>query len=113
MLPRTAGGWGLHARWADDLHHAVHSALTGERDGYYEAFGSIQALADAIEHGAHRPGDAWPAELPAHAAVVCSQNHDQVGNRALGDRLEHLVGVDGALVAAAIALCAPGTPLLF
>jgi maltooligosyltrehalose trehalohydrolase len=113
VLPRTAGGWGLHARWADDLHHAIHSALTGERDGYYESFGSIRAIADAVTQGRHRPGDDWPADLPAHAAVICSQNHDQVGNRALGDRLAHLVGTDAAMVAAAITLCSPGTPLLF
>jgi maltooligosyltrehalose trehalohydrolase len=113
VLPRTAGGWGLHARWADDLHHALHAALTGERDGYYAPFGSMAAIGRAITEGHHREGDPWPESLPAHAAVICSQNHDQVGNRPGGERLAHLVGADAAMVAAAIVLCSPGTPLLF
>jgi maltooligosyltrehalose trehalohydrolase len=113
VLPRLAGGWGLDARWADDLHHAVHAALTGECDGYYRPFGSVAAIGRAITEGRHRAGDPWPESLPAHTAVTCTQNHDQVGNRARGERLAHLVGPDAAMVAAAIVLCAPGTPLLF
>lgn len=113
VLPRACGGWGLDARWADDLHHAVHAVLTGEGDGYYAGFGSLAAIGHAITDGRHRPGDAWPEGLSAHTAVICAQNHDQIGNRARGERLSHLVGVDAAMAAAAVVLCSPGTPLLF
>ncbi len=113
LLPRDDGGWGLHARWADDLHHAVHAALTGETDGYYDSFGTLADIATALTEGHVRPGDEVPPDLSGHRFVVCSQNHDQVGNRALGERLVHLIGPEAAMAAAAIVLCSPGTPLLF
>jgi maltooligosyltrehalose trehalohydrolase len=92
--------WGHDAQWADGAHHELHVLLTGQRDGYYSSHtGSADALADALR-GA---GDA-PQQL-----VVYAQNHDQVGNRALGDRLPP----DALRVAAAVTLFSPCTPLLF
>lgn len=124
MVAREANGWGLAAQWADDLHHALHATLTGERDGYYADFGRLGDVARVLRkvhlHGGERSpmrrrvhGRAVPDEIPGHRFVVCSQNHDQVGNRASGERLAHLVGVDAALVAATLVLTSPGTPLLF
>jgi maltooligosyltrehalose trehalohydrolase len=89
--------WGHDAQWNDALHHAAHALITGERDGYYAHYGSVGALAREIA----RPGDG--------RLIVCAQNHDQVGNRALGDRLR---GADLRL-AAFCALLGTGTPLLF
>jgi maltooligosyltrehalose trehalohydrolase len=89
--------WGHDAQWSDRLHHELHVLLTGERDGYYEPFGSMRALAAEYE----RPS---PQRL-----VVYAQNHDQVGNRAFGDRLPR----EQLRVAAACVLFGPDTPLLF
>jgi maltooligosyltrehalose trehalohydrolase len=89
--------WGHDAQWSDRLHHELHVLLTGERDGYYEPFGSLRGLAEQYE----RP--------QAERLVVYAQNHDQVGNRALGDRLPR----EQLRVAAACALFGPETPLLF
>jgi maltooligosyltrehalose trehalohydrolase len=120
---REAGGMGLDAVWADDLHHALHVLLTGERQGYYEGYGSVADLAKALTDvfvydghwsPSHRARRGAPVgELPRDHFVICSQNHDQIGNRAGGERLIHLVGVERAKVAAAIVLLAPETPLLF
>jgi maltooligosyltrehalose trehalohydrolase len=107
---REAGGKGLHAVWADDLHHALHVLLTGEQQGYYEGYGRMADLAAALDHVFVT---ASVGDLPRDRFVTCSQNHDQIGNRAAGERLVHLVGVELAKVAAAIVLLAPGTPLLF
>ncbi|MDX6511608.1 MAG: maltooligosyltrehalose trehalohydrolase, partial [Gaiellaceae bacterium] len=89
--------WGHDAQWADELHHALHVLLTGERDGYYEPFGKVADLARAFE------------DKPAERLVVCAQNHDQVGNRAFGDRLPPAA----RRLAAACLLFAPQVPLLF
>jgi maltooligosyltrehalose trehalohydrolase len=98
-LPRTdaLAEWGHDAIWQDSLHHAVHVLLTGERDGYYARYGSVADVAREFEHPEGR------------RFIVCAQNHDQVGNRALGDRLH------GAKLrlAAFCAILSPGTPLLF
>lgn len=117
-------GWGLDAQWSDDLHHALHALLTGERTGYYEDFGTTADLAKALRQGfvydgsqpsSFRGGNYGksPAGMPAEAHVVCIQNHDQVGNRARGERIAELVGLEGAKLGAAVILCAPGIPLLF
>jgi maltooligosyltrehalose trehalohydrolase len=112
VLPRDEGGWGLDARWSDDLHHAIHAAVTGERDGYYADFGGgLADVATALTAGHVRPGDT--DGLPPGASVVCLQNHDQIGNRAKGERIAHLVGPDAAVAAAALVLCSPATVLLF
>ena len=87
--------WGHDAQWADEFHHELHVLLTGERDGYYSAYGSVEGLARQLRH---------PEPL-----VFCSQNHDQVGNRAAGDR----PAADELRVRAALLLFAPQTPLLF
>ena len=120
---RDAGGYGLDAAWADDWHHALHAMLTGERTGYYEDFGSLEMLAKALrqawvydgEWSAHRKktrgGKA--AGLPAHAFVIAIQNHDQIGNRATGDRLSASIEEGALKAAAALLLTAPFTALLF
>jgi maltooligosyltrehalose trehalohydrolase len=89
--------WGHDARWADGLHHALHALLTGEREGYYAEYGSV---ADVV---------AELARQPAAAHVVCAQNHDQVGNRAFGDRLP----AELLRIASAVVLFSAQTPLLF
>jgi maltooligosyltrehalose trehalohydrolase len=94
---RPLDEWGHDARWADGLHHALHVLLTGERDGYYEAYGSVDDV--VRELGRRRP----------ERHVVCAQNHDQVGNRAVGDRLPP----DLLRVASSVVLFSAQTPLLF
>jgi maltooligosyltrehalose trehalohydrolase len=89
--------WGHDAQWADRFHHELHVLLTGERDGYYERFGSLEGLARELER------------RPPERLVVYAQNHDQIGNRARGDRLPR----DLLRVAAACTLFAPQTALLF
>ena len=89
--------WGHDAQWADEHHHELHVLLTGERDGYYAAYGSLEGLAARLER------------TPPERLVVCSQNHDQVGNRALGDRPRP----EELRLRAAVTLFAPQTPLLF
>jgi maltooligosyltrehalose trehalohydrolase len=113
LVPPDAGGWGADARWADELHHALHAHLTGERDGYYERFGRLDDIATVLRRGHLSPAPELPAEVPPRALVTCAQNHDQVGNRPRGERLVHLVGPPAAAAAAAIVLLGPGTPLLF
>ena len=114
--------WGCDAQWADDLHHALHAALTGDRTGYYGDFGPPSLVARALTDGfvytgqpsgfRKRPFGTPAKHLSGDRFVVCAQNHDQVGNRALGERLGHLVpGCEHA--AAAVVLCAPSVPLLF
>ena len=117
------GGYGLDATWSDDLHHAIHVALTGERDGYYADFEGLPDIVRAMRdiyvyagrHAPHRDrmhGRAADGLDPGQF-VVFSQNHDQVGNRAAGERLEHLAGADAARVAAALVLAGPFVPMLF
>src|SRR3954465_383314 len=96
---RPIGDWGHDAQWAARSHHELHVLLTGEREGYYADYGSVAALAQDLAGCGHDP----------RRLVVCSQNHDQVGNRALGDRLPG----DALRVAAAVTLFSPCTPLLF
>jgi maltooligosyltrehalose trehalohydrolase len=120
---RDAGGYGIDAAWADDWHHALHAALSGERSGYYQEFGSLELLAKALRqawvydgcfsphrkrhHG--RP----PTGLSGQQFVVFTQNHDQVGNRAAGERTGALMSHGRLKIAAALLLCGPFTPLLF
>ena len=108
--PRLLGEFGLDGVWSDDWHHALHSALTGERNGYYSEFGSWTQLAQALRQAWIRRGFAGPAP---HCFVVAAQNHDQVGNRAAGDRLAALVDLAAARAAAALLLTSQFTPLLF
>jgi maltooligosyltrehalose trehalohydrolase len=115
---------GLDAIWADDFHHEVRVTLTGEQDGYYRAYrGGPRAIAETIRGGwcycgqtyaptGHPRGQAAP-RLPAEAFVYCIQNHDQVGNRACGDRLNHVIPEEAYGAVSALLLFLPMTPLLF
>ena len=108
---RAAGGYGLDGVWSDDWHHSLHTALTGEHEGYYAEFGTFEQLAAALCEAWVRRGS--PAGLPADRFVVAAQNHDQVGNRATGTRLAALVGEGKLRIAAALLLTSPFTPLIF
>jgi len=120
---RDAGGCGLDAHWSDDFHHALHALLTGERGGYYEDFGGMAPLARTLEQVYAYAGDYSPHRrrrqgrpatgLPADRFVVCLQNHDQVGNRAAGERTSHLLSPERLRVGAALLLTSPYIPLLF
>jgi maltooligosyltrehalose trehalohydrolase len=113
----------LNAVWSDDFHHAAHAFFTSERKGYYQDFGDPQQLVRALREGYVFQGEHFEfwnkargtsaKGVPLPANVICIQNHDQVGNRALGDRLTKLVPRGVRKVAAALLLLAPQTPLLF
>jgi maltooligosyltrehalose trehalohydrolase len=123
VRPPEQGGFGIDAQWADDFHHTIHAALTGESDGYYADFAGVATIADVLRepffyarrysrfrgrvHGRSSAG------VPRHRFIVSSQNHDQVGNRAFGERLSTLVPSDRLRLAAAIVLLSPYVPLLF
>jgi maltooligosyltrehalose trehalohydrolase len=117
------GGLGLDAQWSDDFHHCVHTLLTGETSGYYADFGGVSQLATAFQQGWVYNGQYSPfrrvrfgnspAGIAGHQIVVCSQNHDQIGNRMKGERLIHLAGPGAARLAAATVLLSPYIPLLF
>jgi maltooligosyltrehalose trehalohydrolase len=120
---RERGGYGLHAQWNDDFHHALHSLLTGERHGYYEDFGTPEEMRTALletfvysgQYSRHRKRSVgrYAGDLPRSRFIVYSQNHDQVGNRAAGERLCHLVSEGRARMAAALTLLSPMVPMLF
>ncbi|WP_030483759.1 malto-oligosyltrehalose trehalohydrolase [Nocardioides aequoreus] len=125
VTPREAGGTGVHAQWSDDFHHAVHVALTGETSGYYGDFAPLSTLAKVLERGFLHDGT-WSsfrgrrhgrpvdtAAMPTWRLVVCNQNHDQVGNRATGDRLAATLDDDRLVIAALLTLAGPYTPMLF
>lgn len=121
--PPALGGYGLDAQWNDDFHHSVHTLLTHECDGYYEDFGDFQHLTRALRQGWVYAGDysihrqrrhgAMPHDIPFNRLVVCTQNHDQVGNRMLGERLTNLVSFEALKLAAGTLLLSPFIPLLF
>jgi maltooligosyltrehalose trehalohydrolase len=120
---RDAGGMGLDAAWADEWHHALHASLTGEKTGYYEDFGPLSLLAKALRqawvydgiYSTHRGRvhGRSPAGLDGSRFVVFTQNHDQVGNRATGERSTALMSPGRLRVAAALLLTAPFLPLIF
>ncbi len=117
------GGYGLQAQWTDDFHHSVHTLLTKEKDGYYADFGEIYHFAKSFKQGfvydkiyspyRKRIVGTDPTEMEKHQFVVCIQNHDQVGNRMLGDRLSKLVSFDSLKLAAGMMLVSPFVPMLF
>ena len=120
--PREAGGLGVHGQWCDDVHHSLHALLTGETSGYYGDFGSFETLAKAMTgafvHDGTRStfrgrthGRPVPPTTPGHKFVVYLQNHDQVGNRALGDRIDLSPGL--ARIGAALYVLSPFTPMVF
>jgi maltooligosyltrehalose trehalohydrolase len=120
---RYRGGYGLDAVWNDGFHHALHTALTGEQRGYYVDYKGLPDLVRAWRQGFVYSGEYSPyrrrrhgadsSEIPARRFVVFSQNHDQVGNRATGERLSHLVSFEALKLAAACVLLSPFVPLLF
>jgi len=117
------GGYGLTGQWMDDFHHCVHTLVTGEKTGYYADFGSLNQLAKAYKDGfvydggystfRGRPHGTSTRDLPAERFVVFAQDHDQVGNRAGGERLSSLVEFEALKLAAAAVLFSPYVPLLF
>jgi maltooligosyltrehalose trehalohydrolase len=120
---RELGGYGLHAQWNDDFHHALHSLQTGERIGYYKDFGSLRHLEKAAQQGyvytgqysdyrKRRHGNSASAIRPSQL-VVFSQNHDQVGNRMLGERSSALLSFEALKLSAGLVLLVPYLPLLF
>lgn len=117
------GGYGLDAQWSDDFHHSVHALLTQEERGYYSDFRGLTPLAATLHGGWYFSGQYSrfrqrhfgnsPDGLTAAKFVVCTQNHDQVGNRAFGERLTALVDFESLKLAAGINLLSPFVPLLF
>ncbi|MFH1995828.1 MAG: malto-oligosyltrehalose trehalohydrolase [Candidatus Omnitrophota bacterium] len=120
---RALGGYGIHAQWCDDFHHAVHTILTGEETGYYCDFGTADDLVRAIRDGFVYSGQysafrkrrhgTSSSEYPPDQFIVSIQNHDQTGNRMRGERLSHLLSFEALKVASGILLTSPYIPLLF
>lgn len=123
VRPGEAGGYGLDAMWNEDFHHALHALLSGERNGYYRDFGSIADVAKALSRGLVYDGcySAYRKRihgrsatgLPGRRFVGCLQNHDQIGNRAQGERTSQLLSEGLLKVGAALVLTAPFVPMLF
>ena len=123
ILPGERGGYGLDAQWSDDFHHSAHTLLTKERNGYYADFGTLSHLAATLRDGWYYRGQYSrhrqrkhgnsPHGITASHFVVCNQNHDQVGNRAEGERLSSLVNFEALKLAAGVTLLSPFVPLLF
>ncbi len=125
VRPREAGGYGMDAQWSDDFHHAfftvLHDVEAGK--GYYDDFGSFDLLAKSLtdvfvydgqySRYRHRSHGRPVSSLSAHHFIGFIQNHDQIGNRAVGDRIEHITGMERAKVAAGLVLTAPCLPMLF
>jgi maltooligosyltrehalose trehalohydrolase len=120
---REKGGYGLDASWNDDFHHAVHTLLTEENDGYYMDFGRIKDLEKSLTEGFVYSGQHSPfrkrkhgnssSDIPADRFVVFAQNHDQTGNRMNGDRLSSLVSFEALKLVAGSVMLSPYIPLLF
>jgi len=123
VRPPERGGFGYDGVWSDDFHHAMHAALTHERDGYYQDYGTTEQILKALNEGFifqgehfqywDKPRGTGCGDVSRSAHVFCLQNHDQVGNRPRGDRLATLISRGAYKGAAAILLLAPETPLLF
>jgi maltooligosyltrehalose trehalohydrolase len=125
ISPREAGGYGLTAQWADDVHHALHTVLSGERHGYYADFGSLECLASVLT-GVFFHAGTWSSfrrrthgrpvdreRIPGYRFVTYLQNHDQIGNRATGDRISMHVPEGLLRVGATLLMTGPFTPMLF
>jgi maltooligosyltrehalose trehalohydrolase len=123
IRPASCGGYGLAAQWSDDFHHALHTVLTGERSGYYSDFGSLELLAKTIERGYAYDGQysrfrgrrhGRPLEPGLKSRLLgFIQNHDQIGNRAQGERITALTSLDRVRMGAALVLLGPFIPLIF
>ena len=125
ITSREAHGYGLDAQWSDDFHHALHVALTGETTGYYSDFAGLDVLAKVMTHGFFHDGTRssfrgrhhgrpidW-LTVPTSRLVTFAQDHDQIGNRATGDRLSATLSPDRLAVGAVLTLLTPFTPMLF
>ncbi len=125
ITPRDKGGIGMTAQWDDDIHHAIHTAVSGERQGYYSDFGSLESLAITLKHGYFHAGTyssfrhrrhGRPLDtstIPATRLLAYTLTHDQVGNRAIGDRPSQNLTFGQLAVKAALALGSPYTAMLF
>lgn len=123
ITPFDKNGYGIDAQWSDDFHHSVHTLLTGENRSYYGDFGSVGDLCKALNEGfvyswtysqnRKRYHGSSSKDISPEKLVVCIQNHDQVGNRMLGERLSMLVSFDGLKIGAAAMTLSPFTPMLF
>jgi maltooligosyltrehalose trehalohydrolase len=125
VMPQPAGGFGLTAQWDDDLHHALHAAVTGERQGYYADFGSMECLASTLREAYFHAGT-WSSfrgrlhgtrvdtrTTPGYRFLAYTCDHDQIGNRAMGDRPSAYLSPGLLAVSAALVLSSPYTPMLF
>lgn len=123
IRPIERGGYGIDSQWSDDFHHALHALITGDKTGYYEDFGRCEHFAKAFkqsfvydwQYSSHRqrfhgrkPTSCLPSQF-----VVCIQNHDQIGNRMMGERLTQLVSFEALKLAAGAVLLSPFVPMLF
>jgi maltooligosyltrehalose trehalohydrolase len=116
-------GLGFDSQWSDDYHHALHTLLTGERDGYYQGYGEVTHLAGVLQSGylytgqhstfRNRKYGLTPNTQDGRKFVVCAQNHDQVGNRMMGDRLSAIVPFDKLKLSAVATVLSPFLPMLF
>jgi maltooligosyltrehalose trehalohydrolase len=123
VLPAEYSGYGINCQWNEDFHHALYAILTGERRGYYRDFGRIGQLAKAFREGfvfsgqysgyRRRKHGSSSKDIPAERHVVFIQNHDQVGNRAIGERLAQLVAFEKLKLAAGTVILSPFVPLIF
>ncbi|PZV10353.1 MAG: malto-oligosyltrehalose trehalohydrolase [Leptolyngbya sp.] len=123
IRPQAVGGYNIDAQWCDDFHHALHTLITGEQHGYYQDFERVEDLAKSLREGFIYSGQYSPDRRrchgkssiaePAYQFIVCSQNHDQTGNRILGGRLTQLTSFEGLKLTAAVVLLSPYVPLLF
>ena len=123
VVSGNRGGYGFDAQWDEDFHHSLHTVLTGERSGYYSDFGTLAQLAKTLtnafaydgQYSAYRDRrhGRSAAGLPGHNFVGCLQNHDQVGNRAKGDRISHSVSDARVRIGAAVVILGPLIPMFF
>jgi maltooligosyltrehalose trehalohydrolase len=123
IRPLDVGGYGIDAQWCDDFHHALHTLITHENHAYYQDFGHCEHLAKSLREGFVYSGQYAPHRFrchgtssiqePAQQFIICSQNHDQTGNRLLGERLTQLTTFAGLKLTAAVVLLSPFIPLLF
>ncbi|BBY88731.1 malto-oligosyltrehalose trehalohydrolase [Mycolicibacterium tokaiense] len=125
ITPRADGGLGMTAQWDDDIHHALHTAVSGERQGYYHDFGSMKTLADTLQHGYFHAGTYSSfrhrrhgkpldtSKIPGYRLLAYTCTHDQIGNRAIGDRPSAYLDGGQLAVSAALALLTPFTAMLF
>jgi maltooligosyltrehalose trehalohydrolase len=125
ITPRADGGYGMAAQWDDDIHHTIHTAVSGERQGYYADFGSLATLAQTLRHGFFHAGTyssfrrrrhGRPLDtrtVPATRLLAYTCTHDQVGNRALGDRPSQNLTRGQLAIKAALVLGSPYTAMLF